>query len=434
MKAFFITAPGRTEIREIPRPTAAAGEVLLKVRMVGLCGSDLNTFRGTNAMVTCPRIPGHEIAATVEQVPGEAAGKFQPGDNVTLSPYTSCGKCPSCRRGRPNACRANQTLGIQRDGALTEYLAAPWGKLYASSKLSLKELALVEPLTVGFHAADRGEVTAADTVAVLGCGAIGLGAVAGAAYAGARVIAVDIDDAKLAIARAAGAAETVNSAKVDLATALADLTGGDGPDVVIEAIGLPATFRAAVEMVAFTGRVVYVGYAKAPVEYQTRQFVQKELDIRGSRNASLSRDFPRVIEMLGGREVPHRPGDHAHRPAGANGRGPGRLGRQPPGVYQDSHRPGRPRLAPAAGPKGAGVEGGPPDRLREDGDRRDRAEPTDSARRRGARWRGRRGHLRQRRAHLHRGRHRRLGREHIPGSWATSAPGRCSRQARGRPT
>jgi threonine dehydrogenase-like Zn-dependent dehydrogenase len=302
VKAFFITAPRKTELRDIPRPAPGPGEVLLRVRMVGLCGSDLNSFRGLNAMVTYPFIPGHEIAATLEQTSGEAVEKFRVGDNVTLSPYTSCGKCSSCRRGRPNACRANQTLGIQRDGALAEYLVAPWRKLYPAGGLSLKELALVEPLTVGFHAADRGQVTARDTVAVLGCGAIGLGAVAGAAFAGARVIAVDIDDAKLAIARAAGAAETVNSAKVALAVALAELTGGDGPDVVIEAIGLPETFQAAVEAVAFTGRVVYVGYAKAPVEYQTRLFVQKELDIRGSRNAL--EDFPRVIQMLQAHRFP----------------------------------------------------------------------------------------------------------------------------------
>ncbi len=302
MKALVITAPRQTEIREVPRPKAGEGEVLLRVRMVGLCGSDLSTFRGTNPMVSYPRIPGHEIAATVEQLSGEAGEHFRVGDNVTLSPYTSCGTCPACRRGRPNACRTNQTLGIQRDGALTEYLTAPWQKLYGSAKLSLKALALVEPLTVGFHAVDRGQVTARDTVAVLGCGAIGLGAVAGAAYAGGRVIAVDIDDGKLALARAAGAAETVNSAKVDLAQALAQLTGGDGPDVVIEAIGLPATFQAAVETVAFTGRVVYIGYAKAPVEYQTKLFVQKELDIRGSRNAL--GDFPAVLQMLEGGHFP----------------------------------------------------------------------------------------------------------------------------------
>ncbi len=298
MKAFFITSPRRTEFREIDKPAAADDQVLLRVRMVGLCGTDLGSFRGISPMVTYPRIPGHEIAATVEQVRGKAAEKFQVGENVTVSPYTNCGKCPSCRRNRPNACRSNQTLGVQRDGALTEYLTMPWQKLYASKKLSLRELALVEPLTVGFHAADRGQVAEGDTVAVLGCGAIGLGAVAGAAWAGGRVIAVDIDDQKLAIARAAGAAETVNSAQKPLAAALAELTGGDGPNVVIEAAGLVETFQAAVELVAFAGRVVYVGYAKAAVEYQTKLFVQKELDIRGSRNALNDKDFPRVIEML----------------------------------------------------------------------------------------------------------------------------------------
>jgi threonine dehydrogenase-like Zn-dependent dehydrogenase len=297
VKAFFITAAGRTEIRDIPAPVPSDGQVLLKVRMVGLCGSDLSSFRGLNPLVSLPRIPGHEIAATVEQAVGPAARQFRPGQDVTVLPYTSCGTCPSCRAGRPNACRSNQTLGVQRDGALARYIVAPAEKLHASDRLSLRELALVEPLTVGFHAADRGRVGPGACVCVLGCGAIGLGAVAGAAFAGARVIAVDIDDRKLAVARQAGAAEGINTTRQDLHQALAELTGGDGPEVVIEAIGNPATFRAAVEEAAFAGRVVYVGYAKKPVEYETKLFVQKELDILGSRNATAG-DFPRVIAML----------------------------------------------------------------------------------------------------------------------------------------
>lgn len=302
MKAFFITAPGKTEIRQIGRPVPAGGEVLLRVRMVGLCGSDLNTFRGANPLVSYPRIPGHEIAATVEQAIGEAGERFRPGMNVTVSPYTSCGQCPSCRRGRPNACRSNQTLGVQRDGALAELIVAHWQKLVASTRLSLEALAIVEPLAVGFHAVERGRVAGGDTVAVIGCGAIGLGAIAGAAFAEARVIAIDVDQRKLDIAAKAGASETINSAAGSPHELLAALTGGDGPDVVIEAVGLPATFRAAVEEVAYAGRVVYIGYAKAPVEYDTKLFVQKELDILGSRNAL--GDFPRVIEMLEGGRFP----------------------------------------------------------------------------------------------------------------------------------
>ena len=296
MKAFRIVEAGRTEIVDVAVPEPGSEEVLLRVNVVGYCGSDLNTYRGKNPMVTLPRIPGHEVAATIEVAGAAVPPPWRPGQLVTLSPYTSCGRCPACLRQRPNACQFNQTMGVQRDGALTEYVAVPWQKLYRSEKLAAREFALVEPLTVGFHAAARGAVAKGDVVAVFGCGAIGLGAIAGAAWRQAEVIAIDIDDAKLAVARRAGAAHTVNSASADLHKALGALAPG-GPDVAIEAVGLPATFRAAVEEAAFTGRVVYIGYAKEPVAYETRLFVQKELDIRGSRNA-LPEDFRAVIGML----------------------------------------------------------------------------------------------------------------------------------------
>ena len=221
---------------------------------------------------------------------------------MTISPYTSCGICPSCRRGRVNACQRNETLGVQRDGAMTEYISVPHEKVYAA-KLSLKELCLVEPLTVGFHAAARGRVTPEDTVAVFGCGGVGLGAIAAAAFRGGETIAIDMDDAKLEIARKAGAKHLINTGRENLHQRLEEITGGQGPDVMIEAIGLPVTFRAAVEEVAFTGRVVYIGYAKEPVAYETRLFVQKELDILGSRNA-LPEDFRDVIQMLEAKRFP----------------------------------------------------------------------------------------------------------------------------------
>lgn len=291
----MLKEPGQAEIRSVPEPVVTPSSLLLKVRMVGFCGSDLNSFRGRNPLVSFPRIPGHEVSASIVEGsrlnPALAAGV-----DVTLSPYTSCGKCASCRRGRPNACQFNETLGVQRDGAATEYIVVPCERIYPA-KLTLKELCLVEPLTVGFHAVARGRVTAEDTVAVLGCGGVGLGAVAASGFRGARTIGVDMDDDKLHTARAAGATHSINTAREDLHQRLAELTDGRGPDVVIEAIGLPQTFRAAVEEVAFTGRVVYIGYAKEPVSYETRLFVQKELDISGSRNA-LPEDFRDVIRML----------------------------------------------------------------------------------------------------------------------------------------
>ena len=224
------------------------------------------------------------------------------GTRVCVSPYTSCGVCPSCRRGRENACRNNQTFGVQRDGAMTERIVVPAAKVYPST-LPLKSLCLVEPLTVGTHAVSRGRVTAADTVAIFGCGGIGLGAIAASAFRGARTIAIDLDDEKLETARLAGATELIHSGKEDVRSRLRELTGGDGPDVIVEAIGLVETFQMAVEEVAFTGRVVYIGYAKDKVAYETKLFVQKELDILGSRNA-LPEDFREVMAMLAAGRFP----------------------------------------------------------------------------------------------------------------------------------
>lgn len=300
MKALVLENPGQVSIQEVPEPVVDGQQILLKVRMVGFCGSDLNSFRGLNPLVSFPRILGHEVCATIVQT-GSDSG-LAVGTDVVVSPYTSCGQCASCRRRRPNACQFNQTLGVQRDGALTEFIAAPREKLY-SARLTTKELCLVEPLTVGFHAVARGRVAANDTVAILGCGGVGLGAIAASSSRGAKTICVDLDDEKLELARAAGGVQTINTRRQSLHEQLLEMTEGRGPDVVIEAIGTPTTFRSAVEEVAFTGRVVYIGYAKEPVSYETRLFVQKELDILGSRNA-LPEDFHAVIKMMEARKFP----------------------------------------------------------------------------------------------------------------------------------
>lgn len=294
MKALVLHKPGQVSIEEIPEPDTKDGQILLKVRMVGFCGTDLSSYQGRNALVSYPRVLGHEVCATVVQADLESG--LSAGTDVAVSPYASCGQCPSCRRGRPNACQRNQTLGVQRDGALTEFIAMPAEKLYPA-KLTLTELCLVEPLTVGTHATARGRVTASDTVAILGCGGVGLGAVAACSSRGATTICVDVEDEKLELARAAGGTHAINVRRESLHARLTEMTEGRGPNVVIEAIGTPGTFRAAVEEVAFAGRVVYIGYAKGEVSYETRLFVQKELDVLGSRNA-LPEDFRAVIHML----------------------------------------------------------------------------------------------------------------------------------------
>jgi len=172
MKAVILKAPGDVVIANVPELTQEGEKLLLRVRRVGLCGSDLNSYRGKNPLVKYPIILGHEVAATI--VEGSRANPaLASGVDVTVSPYANCGRCASCLRKRPNACAGNETLGVHRDGALTEYIYVPAEKLYPA-KLSLKELCLVEPLTVGFHAVARARVIGSDSVAVFGCGEWGL--------------------------------------------------------------------------------------------------------------------------------------------------------------------------------------------------------------------------------------------------------------------
>ena len=305
MKAFQIVSPRSCRfLDDLDPPTAQSGEVLLQIRKLGFCGSDLNTFRGKNPMVSYPRIPGHEIVGTIAEVGDDVPSHVRTGETVTVTPYTSCGVCVACREGRENACKNNQTLGVQRDGGFREYIAVPYRTLVTDvSDLPLQSVCLIEPLAVGFHAAKRGAIRSGDYTLVFGCGMVGIGAVAGARRRGATVIAVDIDDAKLDLARKAGAEFTINSAVEDLNRRILDITNGDGPHVCIEAVGLAATFRQAVDVASFCGRVVYVGYAKEPVSYDTKLFVMKELDIRGSRNANRD-DFQDALETIRSGAIP----------------------------------------------------------------------------------------------------------------------------------
>ena len=284
-------------IASIPEQEMQPNEVLLRMEYVGFCGSDLSTFLGKNPMVKMPVVPGHEVGAVIEKVGAAVPEHLKPGMVVTLNPYTNCGKCASCRNGRVNACQHNETLGVQRWGAMRERLVMPWEKVIPAGVLTTRTCALIEPMSVGFHAVSRAEVTDIDVVMVIGCGMVGMGALVRAAQRGATVIAADIDDEKLALARQMGASYTVNTKNDDVHARLLEITGGFGPDVVIEAVGSPVTYQMAVNEVAFTGRVICIGYAKTDVSFQTKLFVQKELDIRGSRNAQPS-DFRAVIHYL----------------------------------------------------------------------------------------------------------------------------------------
>lgn len=285
------------EIVNVPEQELKAGEVLLRLEYVGFCGSDLSTYLGKNPMVKMPVIPGHEVGAVIEKVGAEVPEGLKPGMVVTCNPYTNCGKCASCRNQRVNACQHNETLGVQRNGAMREYIALPWEKVIPAGLLSPRTCALIEPMSVGFHAVNRAQVTDIDVVVVIGCGMVGMGAIVRSALRGATVVAADIDDEKLALAKEMGASYTINTKTEDVHARLLEITSGFGPDVIIEAVGSTPTYQMAVNEVAFTGRVVCIGYAKTDVSFQTKFFVQKELDIRGSRNAQ-PQDFRAVIHYL----------------------------------------------------------------------------------------------------------------------------------------
>lgn len=303
MRALSVQEPGKAEVLELDPPAFGPDEVLIRLRYVGFCGSDLSTWLGKNPMVSYPRIPGHEISGVIEERGKQVPTDLKTGDRITVLPYTHCGQCSSCRKGRFNACRSNQTMGVQRDGAMQEYIAVHWRKVVKAGGLSDMELALVEPLTVGFHAVERGRVTAAELVMVLGCGMIGMGAIAGALQRGASVIAVDVDDHKLELAGEVGAQHVINTRNKDLHSSLEEITDGNGPDVVVEAAGNPLTYRSAIEEVAFSGRVVCIGYAGSDVALPTKFVVQKEMDIMGSRNAG-PEDFRAVIAYLEKEQFP----------------------------------------------------------------------------------------------------------------------------------
>ncbi len=297
MKAIQISGERQMEIVNIEEQQMQPNEVLLRLNYVGFCGSDLNTWLGKNTMAKMPVIPGHEVGAVIERVGAEVPEGLKPGMVVTANPYTNCGKCASCRNSRVNACQHNQTLGVQRDGAMRERIALPWEKVIPAGLLTPRTCALIEPMSVGFHAVSRAQVTDIDVVLVIGCGMVGMGAVVRSIQRGATVVAADIDDEKLALAKKMGASYTINTKTEDVHARLLEMTSGFGPDVVIEAVGSTPTYQMAVDEVAFTGRVICIGYAKAEVSFQTKYFVQKELDIRGSRNAQPS-DFRAVIHYL----------------------------------------------------------------------------------------------------------------------------------------
>ena len=297
MKAISIVAPGKVEIIDIEKPVAGPGEAIIKPLYGGICGSDLNSFRGTNAYLTYPRIPGHEFSAQIVEI-GENDKGFKPGDIVTANPYFNCGQCYSCKKGLVNACMSNQTMGVQREGGFSEYMLMPVSRLIDGKGLDAKTLALIEPFCIGYHGIQRANVQAGDKVLVVGAGTIGLLAAIAAKSRGAKVWICDVAPMKLEYALRFGIDGTVLNTGADaLKNAIDEITDGNGFDVTVECVGLPSTFQNCLDAACFGGRVSVIGVGKHNIDLDFTIIQKKELNIYGSRNA-LTRDFEELIDTV----------------------------------------------------------------------------------------------------------------------------------------
>ena len=298
MHAIRLEAPGRLQPADLPAPPAPGpGEARVRVRRIGICGTDLHAFGGRQPFFTYPRVLGHELGVEVLAV-GPGAEPVQVGDRCAVEPYLNCGVCIACRREKPNCCAALEVLGVHVDGGMTEELLLPARKLHPSARLSLDQLALVETLGIGCHAVGRAGIGAGEFVLVIGAGPIGLAVMQFAAEAGGRVIALDVNRARLEFCRRQlGVAATVDAGAGDPEPALRELTGGDRPPAVFDATGHPASMQAAFSYPAPGGRLVLVGLFPGAVSFDDPQFHRRELTLLASRNA-LPADFRRIIALI----------------------------------------------------------------------------------------------------------------------------------------
>ncbi|MBJ6145393.1 zinc-binding alcohol dehydrogenase family protein [Hymenobacter sp. BT559] len=296
MNTLVCTEPGHFAYDNRPAPVPQPGQALLRIRRVGVCGTDLHAFEGTQPFFVYPRVLGHELAGELVDTGG--AEGFAVGDAVTFIPYFNCGHCVACRAGKPNCCVHMQVCGVHVDGGLTELLAVPATALVHGQGLGFDELALVEPLAIGAHGVRRADVQPGEWVLVVGAGPIGLGIMEFARIAGGQVIALDVNEQRLAFCRERlGVAHTINARGTDVAAQLAAITGGDMPTVVIDATGSLGAINQGFAYLAHGGRYVLVGLQKGELSFSHPKFHKREATLMSSRNAT-RQDFEHVISAM----------------------------------------------------------------------------------------------------------------------------------------
>jgi 2-desacetyl-2-hydroxyethyl bacteriochlorophyllide A dehydrogenase len=296
MKVLICEEPGKLAYTTKEIPELHPNHTLLKIKRIGICGTDLHAFDGTQPYFSYPRVLGHELAAEV--ISSDGKSDFKPGDVVTVIPYINCGTCLACRSGKTNCCETIQVLGVHTDGGMAEYIQVPARLLLASQGLSLDELALVEPLAIGAHGVRRAGVKKDEFVLVIGAGPIGLGTMEFARIAGGKVIALDINAQRLAFCQEKlKIGHTINALTDDVTARLQEITNGDMPSVIIDATGSQKAINNAFQYMAHAARFVLIGLQKGDISFSHPEFHKREATLMSSRNATRE-DFDHVISAM----------------------------------------------------------------------------------------------------------------------------------------
>lgn len=296
MKAIVCEQVGQFKGIEVPEPSPITGEAIVRIKRIGICGTDIHAFKGNQPFFTYPRILGHELSGIIEWIGDNDAG-LHAGDQVSIIPYLHCGICIACRNGKTNCCTSMRVLGVHTDGGMRELLSVPVTHLLKANSLTLDQAAIVEPLSIGAHAVRRSALQSGETALVIGGGPIGLGVMAIAKLQGAKVIAMDIDKERLSFCKAWAQVDGTVDATENPASTIEELTNGEYPTVVFDATGNARSMSEAVRYMAHGGRLVYVGLVKGEIPLDDPEFHKREATLLGSRNATRE-DFLYVIDLI----------------------------------------------------------------------------------------------------------------------------------------
>ncbi len=296
MKVLVCTKPGLFEYKELPSPVMQRGQAILKIKRIGICGTDLHAYEGTQPYFSYPRVLGHELAADL--VDADGAEGFIPGESLTFIPYFNCKKCIACRNGKPNCCIQLKVCGVHIDGGMAEYLSVPSDSLVKSDGLSYNELALIEPLAIAAHGISRSRVVKDEFVLVTGAGPIGMATMEFARIAGAKVIASDVNEARLQFCKTnLNIPYTINALMEDTVSRLQEITNGDMPTVVIDATGSLKAINHAFQYMAHGGRYILIGLQRDEISFSHPEFHKRESTLMSSRNATRE-DFGFVMNSI----------------------------------------------------------------------------------------------------------------------------------------